>query len=101
MLFPLLAQVQGENKPPLQVSAQDGSAWEGFPRARQDPQMGSSSSQNVEELSFGAVEVPIFYTNSGEFKDSLRSKIPEYGPQTKPDWPFLSGVLSQAGNPLT
>ena len=60
----LLSQIGAENKPLLQVSARQGSAWEGFSRARQHPQMGSSSSQNAEELSVSTVEVPIFHTDS-------------------------------------
>lgn len=60
----LLAQIRAANTLLLQASAQKGSAWEGFPRACQRPQMGSSSSQNAEERTFISLEVPLFHTDS-------------------------------------
>lgn len=60
----LLAQSPAENTPSLQVSARKGSAWDSIPRARQQHEVGASSSQHAEELSFSTAEVPVFHIDS-------------------------------------
>lgn len=59
----LLAQIQAENKPLLQVSARKGSAWEGFARACQ-PSGGFKLLTKCRGTFFSTVEVPIFHTDS-------------------------------------